>query len=248
MNLTEEKNKYVLYEYLLYFWKKKWYFLIVPIITAVLIAGGVYLLKSNPAYTGKVLFYIGSINSQELSHPDNVMAKIDETGLNNPVDAFVSEKGQIKFTIPGNSKEAVEADVNTIIQVFGDSLQESADIRIEVTSERLATLDKRIEALRVNLKDYNEDLKNVYPEDYEALSDLIIETEEELTEIDERAYKLRSDIELFEQPKVLSQSVTKSNTYLKESIAVGILVGLVLTVLLLLLLKYLGDARRHYQE
>ncbi|MFE8701703.1 hypothetical protein ACFYKX_13950 [Cytobacillus sp. FJAT-54145] len=249
--MAEEKNKYVLYEYLLFFWKKKWFFLIIPAITTVLVVGAIYAFNNDKPYTGKLLFYTGSLDSQDLTHPNNIMAKFNGE-LKGTLDVFVSEKGQVKFTVKGDSQDEVESDMELVKQVYTTDLMANYQKRLDASMVHLELLEERVPALEAIIEDYKEKLlseeETLAPDELTSLSSLINETEEELTKAAERAHKMRGDIAFFEQPKVLSESVTKTKTYLKESIAVGVLLGLVLTVALLVLLKYLGFARRYYKH
>ncbi|MEH7482344.1 hypothetical protein V7157_14930 [Neobacillus drentensis] len=252
--MAEEKRKFVLYEYLLYFWKRKWFFVIIPLITTILIASAVYVMKNDKKYTGEALVFTGSVNAKELTNPNNI--KADYKGLD---DVFVPEKGQVKFTIHGNSEKQVSKDLKRITKDFNTKLVENATLRKKISQEYLLKLDKRVKVLEEDLASYNKKLDDDYiavdpgsvtGTSYKEVSDLVIvESDLELTRAGERANSIRGDINLFEQPKVLSKPhVYPAKTYLPESIAIGIILGLVLTVALLMLLKYLGDARRYYKH
>jgi hypothetical protein len=245
VELAEEKSKFVLYQYLLYFGKRKWFFVIIPLITTILIASAVYVLKNDKKYTGTALVFTGSINARNLTDPNNIKAKYKDLD-----DVFVSEKGQVKLTIKGDSKAAVKKQLHDITQDFNKDLNKNAKQRIEITSLYLTSLEKRIESLKKSVVSNNKKLddEKLLSDEVENISDMMIADQDELTKADERANGLRSDIRLFEQPKVLDEKVTKKNNYLPESIAIGIILGLILTVALLVLLKYLGDGRRYFQH
>jgi uncharacterized protein (UPF0333 family) len=246
--LADEKNKYVLYEYLLYFWHKKWFFLIVPAITTVLVIAGIYVLKSDEPYTGESLVYTGGVDSGELVHPKNVFALFDDEAKRN-LDVFVSEKGHVKFTVKGDSQAEVEKQLTEVVSLYEAELLENYQLRLDASKVYLEKLETSVETLTVSVENYKEKLnEDLTPVEMEEITDLIIETEDDLAENEKIAHRMRSDLVFFEEPKLLSESVAKSNSYLKESIAIGIVLGLVLTVLLLMLLKYLGVARRYYRH
>jgi hypothetical protein len=248
--LTEEKKRYVLYEYLLFFWKKKWFFVFVPLITAVLVAGAVYMIKKDYKYTGEAIVFTGSIDARYLTNPNNILAKAKEEGIKNELDVFVSEKGHVKFTMKGDSKSQVEAELKNVIENYNQDLQENYQKRLKASTVYLERLEESVVKKEKALDDYYQDLESgdLSPTEYQDLTKLIIETEKELAENEKTAHRMRSDLAFFEQPKILTVNIDKSKTYIPEGIAVGVILGLVATVALLMLLKYLRDARRHYDH
>ncbi|UQD53426.1 hypothetical protein C0971_16410 [Bacillus methanolicus] len=248
--MTEEKKRYVLYEYLLYFWKKKKFFVIVPLITAALVASAVYFVKHDYNYTGQAVVFTGSIDAKYLTNPDNILASADELGIKNKLDVFVSEKGQVKFTMKGDSKSQVEAELKKVVKNYNKDLQDNYKKRLKASMVYLKSLEESVEKTEKLLDDYYQklDSTNLSPAEYHDLTDLTIETEKQLADDKKTAHRMRSDLVFFEKPKILSENVEKSKTYIPEGIAVGVILGLVMTVALLMLLKYLGDARRHYDH
>jgi hypothetical protein len=244
--LAEEKKKFVLYEYLLYFWDRKWFFVIVPLITTILIAGTVYALKHDNKYTGVALIFTGSITTKDLTDPDNITAKYKDI---NP-DVFVTEKSQVKFTVNGNSQAKVQKNLDYITTTFSKELDDNAKMRLDVSKVSLNDLKDRVKALQTSLSMYHEKIdSNQLPADrYTNYSDLIIKAEDELSGAQTRVNEMSSDLAFFEKPKVLSENVHAKKTYLPESIAIGIILGVLLTIALLMLLKYLGVAKKHYKR
>jgi hypothetical protein len=245
--LTEEKNKFVLYEYLLYFLRKKKYFIIIPLLTTLLVAGLVYALKSNDKFTGEALVFTGSVKNDDLVHPNNLEAEFSD--VNPTVKVFVTERHQVKISLKGNSKTEAKNDINKIVSLYKAQLSEQADSQVERTENRIAVLEELVAVRKEALELYNSKLQaSLPPEQYDEIRELIIKTEETMTEADETAYKMGSDLLFFEEPEILSQEVSKPKTYLPESIFAGIILGLMLTFVFLILLKYIEDARRFYKH
>ncbi|MCM3403665.1 hypothetical protein [Cytobacillus oceanisediminis] len=245
--MSEDKKRFVLYEYLMYFWKRKHYFLIVPIITMLLAGGAVYFLKKDMPYTGQAVVYTGGVTSPDLTRENNIAARFpDEENL----EIFVSSK-QVKFTKIGNTVKEVEQSLNRVTEKYEDDLIENFEGRIKASEVYLKSLDTRVTVLQKAIASYNQELeKGLAQDQYEDFTALLIETEKELSEADATAHRMRSDIEFFkkEEPKILFENVTQSKTYFKEGAAIGLILGLVLTVLLLALMKYLSEGRRYYND
>lgn len=245
--MAEEKKTFVLYEYLLYFWRRKWFFVIIPLIVTILVAGAVYVLKNDKKFTGTALVYTGNVDSKELTNDKLLEGRYQDE--KNPPEVKVSESRIVKFTVKGDSKEEVQQDLDNMMQDYSQALQASAKKKIDVTTHLLNPINERVKTLTASLEMYNRKLDEAASVvDNTELTDLITKSDDKLTETTERSYKLSGDIELFEYPKVVTKSVGPSKTYLKESIAIGVILGLVLTVALLMLMKYLFDARRYYNH
>lgn len=243
-----EEKKYILYEYLSYFWKRKWLFAIIPLVTAVLVAAAVYIVKSDSrGYTAEGKVFVGSVNQTELTDPDIVEAKYQDV---KDLDIFVSEKGKMKFTVEAKSKSGAERALDQVRKQYFADLEKNANTRIDLTTQYLASLDDRLDSLNASLASYKEKIKNpeLQYDELKAYTDLIRDSEDVRTRTAERANKMRGDLELFSQPQILPYEVHKAKSYIPESIAIGIILGLILTVALLALMKYLSDARRYYKE
>ena len=99
-----EQKKFVLYEHLLFLWKKKVFFIIFPLIFALLGFGATYLIPQEGKYVGTALIYKGSINLGELNLAESIITKYGsdvegEIDLTTPVNKF------IKIKITGDDEE-----------------------------------------------------------------------------------------------------------------------------------------------
>jgi hypothetical protein len=246
--LAGENQKFVLYEYMLFFWKKKVWFLLIPLVTAVisLLIGQLFLHK--PAYTGKAVVFTGAVNIKDLTNPENIRAKLPN--IKNELDIVVTEDKYVKITVEGDNKTSVQKELHKVISKYNDQLQQHSQQRLEITELYLQSLEERIDVLQKAIKRYNEklDSQTITPQQLESTTDLLIEAENNLTEVMERAHRIRSNLVFYEKPAVLSETVFKSKTYLGQTIAIGIILGVFLTFIVLILMKYVLDARRYYQH
>ncbi|WJQ00132.1 hypothetical protein QT234_16280 [Geobacillus stearothermophilus] len=86
------------------------------------------------------------------------------------------------------------------------------------------------------------------PEQFDDTSDLLVESENNLTEVMERVNRIRGNLAFYEMPAVLSETVAKSKTYTGQLAVIGLVLGLFVTVVWLTLWKYILDARRYYSS
>jgi len=244
--LSAEKQRFVLYEYLLFFWKKKIWFVIIPPVMALVAFLGVQLVLNHAKYTGKAVVFTGSINVSDLTNPDNIMTKFPN--VKNSVDVVVPEEKYVKITVKGDDEKSVQSDLHDIVTRYNQELQEHSQQRLDVTNAYLNSLDERIKALQTSIDHYNEKLNSssLTPQQIESTTDLLVEAQNDLTKTMETANRIRSDLVFYEKPSVLSEAVAPSKSYAKESIASGLVFGVFLTFMFLILLKYVFDARRYY--
>ncbi|EWG11460.1 hypothetical protein [Cytobacillus firmus] len=245
--MREEKKRFVLYEYLMYFWKRKHYFLIVPIITMLLVGGAVYFLKKDMPYTGQALVYTGAITSPDLTRQNNIEATFeDEKNL----EIVVTSK-QVKFVLKGENKKDIENRLGKITETYRGMLVEHFDERFQTSDVYVQSLNERVLVLEKAIESYKQELeKGLDHDQYEDVTALLIETEKELTDAAATLNRMSSDLLFYkkEKPRVLTETVIQSKSYFKEGAAIGLVLGLVLTVLLLALMKYLSEGRRYYND
>ena len=72
--MTENKS-YRLYDSLEFFWRKKVWFIIIPLIAAILGYFGSMLIPKDGDYVGKSTVFTGSVKLEALTNPDHIMAK-----------------------------------------------------------------------------------------------------------------------------------------------------------------------------
>jgi hypothetical protein len=243
--LAVEKQKFVLYEYLLFFWKKKFWFLIVPLAMALIsVLAGQLFLHNKYNYTGQAIIFTGSINQKSLTDPKNIKAKFPD--VKNALDIVVPEEKYVKITLKGDDKTSVQNELRKIVSEYNHELQHHSKQRLDVTNARLHELDGEISFLQRLIKPYNEKLDSQQLTSGELKS--IIKAEEILTEKMDKASWIRNNLVFYEKPSVLSENVSKSKTYVGQLIAIGVVLGIFLTFIMLILMKYVLDARRYYQH
>jgi hypothetical protein len=248
--VEENKKRFILYEYLVYFWKKKYYFIIVPLLTAILCVGIVYLLKHDSNYKVSTTVYVGSINLDTLTHPEILEFQYKDT--NPTLDVSVPENDFLEFTLTGKNKTKLKDDIDSISKQALEGLDAQVKIRMEdISATSIKEAEDRVKSIKDSLEMYKDYLLSINeftfegsPFKYDKLADMEGEYTEALQEIDDK----NNSFAFFEEPQKLGLEIQPPKTYWKESIIVGILVGLVLTFGLLMLMKYIEEARRHYKH
>jgi hypothetical protein len=243
--MEENKKRFILYEYLLYFWKKKYYFIIVPLLTAILCVGIVYLLKYDGDYRVTATVFTGALDyKHELT--DTELLEDQYKDINSSTKVEIHPNDYLRFTLTGKNKDQLIEDSKEIsnesyLNLLKDAQEKLKEVEEDKTEYK--KLKKDVQLLLNENKDNILDLEDSKGK-YKVLAKLISEQNDILDELND----INNAIQFFEEPKKLGVEIQPPKTYWKESIIVGILIGLVLTVGLLMLMKYIEEARRNYRH
>lgn len=235
-----EEKRYVLYDYLVFFWKKKWWFLILPLITL----GLAFLISMMQPmeYQGRTILYTGDLNGSE-TDPEVVkhLYKDDVKGNNLSVEVF--ERGQLVFTVTGKNSSKVKDVISTIRKKHFNVLNEEYDEIISRTEEGMQTKEQHLDSLNkltaLYTKQMNED--TLSPEEESRMTELQIVA----NEIEQQIDKNKKDIAMYEKPQQLDMTIAESSRNQKPILALGLVLGLFLSLVSLILWKYIEEARRY---
>jgi Na+/phosphate symporter len=237
---VQEEKRFVLYDYLVFFWNKKLVFLLLPLITF-----GLALILSilQPVeYQGRTILYTGDLKGSETDpEVSKTKYKDDTKGTNLSVEVF--ERGQLVFTVTGDEPEKVKETISKISEKHFKVLNEKYDERIEVTEEGIERKEKHLNSLNELTDLYTEQLKNdtLSEEESSRMTELQLAS----IEIEQQIDKSRKDVALFEKPQKLDTTVSESGRNQRPILALGLVSGLFLSIFLLVLWKYIEEARRY---
>lgn len=191
--------------------------------------------------------FTGSIDVKELTDPKNIEAKFPEA---KNLDIVVPEEQYVQIKVKGDNEQAVSRELKHVVSEYSRELERHSQERIDVTTKYLHALEERERALQQKVDYYSKQVQSgrLNPEQLDDISDLLVESENNLTEVMERVNRIRGNLVFYEKPAVLSETVGKSNTYTGQLAAIGLVLGLFLTVVWLTLWKYVLDARRYYSS
>ncbi|PLR73688.1 hypothetical protein [Bacillus sp. UMB0728] len=243
-----EQKKFVLYEYLLFFWKKKWSFLIIPIIFALLGFAASYVISTDAKYTGNATLFTGSIKLKALTNPENIIKDFGD-GVDGEVDAFVSSDSYIKIKIKQDDREELKKDLNAMAGRIESALVKDYDLRKEVTENYLQVLDERAENLNASIRAMEPILERDLPiTQYQDITLSYTAAQSELSETTVAKQRVTNDLNTFEPPSVIVNQVTQADTNKTELTIAGLILGVLFTLVFLIFWKYIIEARRYYNH
>jgi uncharacterized protein involved in exopolysaccharide biosynthesis len=237
---VHEEKRFVLYNYIVFFWKKKWLFLLLPLITLVL--AFVLSMLQPVEYQGRTIIYTGDLKESE-TDPEVIknLYKDNANGVDFSVEVF--ERGQLVFTVTGDHPSKVKDSISKISEKHFDVLNEKYDEIIKITQEGIDRKEKHLESLNELTALYKDQLTDnaLSDEEQSRMTELQLAS----VEIEEQIDNMNKDIALFEKPQQLDTTVTESGRNQKPILVLGFVSGLFLSLLTLILWKYIEEARRY---
>ena len=243
--MTEQKN-YPLYQMLSFYWKKKVWFIIIPLICAL-----VGLLASSlwPKECGLKSFKNNSspiTRLEALTNPDQIMAKYGKH-FESEVDIFVPSRSYIQLEVRNDNKEEIEKELKVYHDSVMKELSTQYDFRVGITETYAASLEKRVETLNASIKEYQSMLDN--EEVISSLhTSLIISAETSLSESMVTLQRVKNDLAFFEKPYLVTSEINETPSYTLQWTVAGFVIGILLAIFIITLWQYIHRARKDNQH
>lgn len=248
--LLAEQKRFVLYEYLVFFWKKKAFFLIIPLTFTLIGFGGSYLVPKEGKYVGNATVFTGSIKLKALTNPISIEADYGKD-VHGVMDIYVSSESYIKIKIYDDNKERLEQDLQKMTAGVEWALVDSFDRRYKATEDAIALNQRKYDALEEGVLASSSaklESNNLTIEETSHITSLLEYTEFEMASTATSISKMKGDLEFFEPPSIVSLNVNEVDTYKLEFSLAGLILGVFATVLILMLWNYINEARRNYSH
>lgn len=246
----QDKNTFVFYEYLIFFWKKKFWLLPLPILLIVVTL--IYTLSQQPTYIGSSTVYTGSVEKDTLMHPDIVETNLkkelkDETKINLSVTAVTD---RMTINLSSKDKNIVMENLNKLTKMYQNQLLEVYNDELKIRKEEVSALEKNIavkeESLALLRKNLNASINDEFTRT--ALGEMLQKEEENLLDTVEKLKDKQLDLINLTEPQILSKNVYKKNNFIISNLIVSFLAGIFLSFLFLTFWKYIQDARRYKEN
>lgn len=244
-----EQKRFALYEYLVFFWKKKIFFLIIPILFMLLGFGASYVIPKDGKYVGNATVFTGSIKQKALTNPSNVVATYGKD-VHGVIDAYVSSESYVKIKIFDDNKERLEKDLQKMAAGVEQGLVDSYDLRYKTTEDIIKNNETTFAQLNDVITVSNERLasEDLTIEETEEITTLLEKSEADAAKAQTSIQSMKTDLAFFEKPGIVSQEVGVTNTYKVELTLAGLVLGIIAAILFLMLWKYINEARRYFKH
>ncbi|ONK21033.1 hypothetical protein BLX87_24210 [Bacillus sp. VT-16-64] len=241
-------NRYVLYDYLKFFRKKFWVFIVIPI----LIIAALYFLKSNqkPYFQGESLIFTNQVSSKILSNPDLVRLKYKEEipeELKENLNVAVKSEGLVSFQLHGANEKEVKKALQQASKLFVKDLSTAYDEKHSIKQRFVEDTQAKIDSIEQAITLYNDKLNqvNISPKATESYAEIVLQQEKNLSKYKNEVLKVKQELADSESPQLVDVTTTyvKGESLSIKYILMGIVIGLQVALVMLIFWKYIVDAR-----
>ena len=241
-----ENKSFRLYDSLEFFWRKKIWFIIIPVIAALIGYGASFLVPSNGKYVGKSTVFTGSVKLEALTNPDHIMTQYGKH-FTGKTEVFVPTRSYIKTETYGDTEEQVKNELNQFNDQLLAGLMNQHDKVIGGTEKYASIQAERIETLKTTIEDYKKVL--IESDNVTVINNfttLLSAAEMDLTNALATEQRVRNDVIAYEKPSIAGETkVGQTETYGTQGAIAGFILGILLAILSLSMWKYLIDARNY---
>lgn len=238
-----ENKTYRLYDSLEFFWRKKVWFIIIPVILALLGYLGAMVIPKDGDYVGKSTIFTGSVKLEALTNPEHIEAKYGQN-FTGATEVFVPTRSYIKVETFGNNKEELTKELTQFNDQLLEGLMTQHDKVIQGTKNYADTQSSRVKSLTTAIESYRGILNETVNATVEDnLAALLSTAEMDLTNALATEQRVRNDIITYEQPALANTYVVETKSYGLEGAIAGFILGILAAILTLSLWKYILEAR-----
>ncbi|MCM3246079.1 Wzz/FepE/Etk N-terminal domain-containing protein [Cytobacillus firmus] len=241
-----EKIKYPVYDYIKFIWKKK--LLLIGFTILCMVIGAALSYARPTVYTSTALVFTGNGNNDELSKPDLITGRYKEelpdefkSSLNVKADPF-----QITLSLSGADKEEVETNLNKVADKYTNDLKEDFDDLNEAMDNYKNALEEKVKKTEESITQYEQLIQETSNDSkLISYSEILINKMDMVDKYRADFHEAEYDLALLEAPKKSDVKTIQSsnNNLLKNALLAGAF-GFQLMLILLVLWKYIINARR----
>nr|WP_231618272.1 Wzz/FepE/Etk N-terminal domain-containing protein [Fictibacillus sp. 23RED33] len=226
-----------------FFWKKKWLFVILPIVA--LLIGALLSMLQSANYTGKAIVYVGDVRDIS-TDPEIIQSRYKDKVTKNSLEVKVDQKDLITILVKGDDREEIKKELNDVVKGLNSDLKAEAKLMIDVTQVGIDQKTKKQELLSELIEAF---IKQSEAGDVDLEEQTrLLEYQYNLQEYSDSIQRMEEDIKLFENPKTIDNEVTTDPKHLKTNMLLGFVAGIFLTIITLIVWKYIVNARRFYKH
>lgn len=241
-----EQKEYLFYKNLKFIWSKRWILLIIPIVISLIVSA--FSFFGGREYVGKAVYYTSTLKKSTLTDPDLMEIEYITGTENVEIDFSVVSSGKVQIKVVGDNKEDVQSKLTSLGTQYFEDLQEHYDTLYTLTEnsknayeqnlQKVEPLDEKGEKA-LEAKEGQEG-----SDEYIELYNSVVLNQELIKDYEDGAYRKAADLDKFVEPKLLSEEITKSDNYLVQNMVISFALSFFLTLLGIMLWRYIREARR----
>lgn len=245
--MSEQKN-YPVYQMLTFYWEKKIWFIIIPVICALLGMLIATVWPKDERYVGKSVTFTSSAYLHSLTNPDQILVKYGKH-FTGDVNIFVPSKSYVQAVIKNDDKEVIEKELTVYNNAFIEDLITDYENRVNITKENIDLLVTNNTYLNSSIKNDKELLQKEQNEDkVKYYTTQLLANELQLSNNIAKIQQRNNDIAFFEKPVVVSNEIKETPSFTIQWTTAGFILGILVSFFIITLWQYICRARKDVQH
>ncbi|WHY61465.1 Wzz/FepE/Etk N-terminal domain-containing protein [Cytobacillus firmus] len=245
-----EKIKYPVYDYIKFIWKKK--LLLIGFTILCMVIGAGFSYTKETVYTSTALVFTGNGNNEKLSKPGLIKDTYKDAlpeDISSSLDVKITEPYQITLSLSGSDKVSVESNTKKVAEQYTSDLTERFNEQYDVQENIKDALEGVVKNTKEAISQYNKLIQETSDEaKLLHYNEVLINKMEAFDKYQADLEEVEYDLVLAEDPELMNVTTTQtSNNLLRNTILAGAF-GFQLMLVLLVLWKYIINARRALSE
>ncbi|UGB30467.1 hypothetical protein [Metabacillus sp. B2-18] len=238
-----EKKEYLFYKNLVFFWRKKWLLIGIPLVICLIVSA--FSMFSSREYVGKAIFDTADIKGK-LTDPELLQAEYLKDQQGSDAEFTVVKSKQVQIKVTADNRDDVHKQLTKLVTSYAEDLQQNYQERYDRTQETVEIYEKGLKENGKLLPTYNDAIEKI--EEGETVDpDLLVAaaTMNKIAfEYETSISRMKTDLLLFDPPRLISETITQSDNYLVQNAVVSFALSFFLMLVVLLLWRYIREARR----
>lgn len=231
-----------------FYWKKKIWFIIIPVSCALLGMLIATVWPKDESYVGKSVIFTSSTSLHSLTNPNQILSKYGKHFTGN-VDIFVPSRSYVQADIKNDDKEVIEKELTVYNNAFIEELITDYENRVNITQKNIDLLVENNTKLNSTIKDSQEQLPKEKNEDLQKYhSTQILTSELQLSNNIAKIQQKNNDLAFFEKPFLVSNEIKETPSFTFQWTAAGFILGILLSFFIITLWQYICRARKDVQH
>jgi len=231
-----------------FYWKKKIWFIIIPIICALLGMLIATVWPKDESYVGKSVIFTSSTNLHSLTNPNQILAKYGKH-FTGDVDILVPSRSYVQADIKNDDKEVIKKELTVYNNAFIEALTNDYENRVNITNENIDILVTQNKNLNVSIKNAQELLPKEKNEDLiKYYSTLILTSELQLSNNIAKIQQKNNDLAFFEEPFLVTNEINETPSFTMQWTIAGFILGILLSFFSITLWQYICQVRKDVQH
>lgn len=240
-------EKYIVFDYLKFIWKRKWLIIILTIILGAI--AYIYSANSQKEYETEALIFVGNAENDKHSKPDFIKSMYEnniEAHLKPKFSILLPGNFQIVFKLQGYDEEEVRTQLTKAANAYVEDLTKRYNSQYASKEQYSTALSDRVSHLEKVIAQYNGLITSQTLSEEQRInySNLILEHEVSLAKYKEKLFESNLELSKMEKPELMQINSIEKGTSPYRNTALAMAFGFQFLLVVMVVWKYIQNARR----